>query len=877
MKLTALRLYNVKRFGGEGVAIENIGDGVNVLTAANEHGKSTAFEALHALFFQPHTGTGNAVRQLRPYSGGNPLIEADIETADGRYRLTKQFFGGKRASVRDLDSGRLVAQADEAENIIADLTRGGSAGPAGLLWVRQGTTGLERQTNTELETDKRVRETLLTSVQGEVEALTGGRRMTEILAACEEELGRLVTATGRPKTGGRYAAKLEETAALESAEAELAAKVAALREALDTRRQARARLAEIDKPDEQAARRAAIAAAQTAFEAAKRHADVLKGAEAEAALALNRQQAAAAALADFRTAGARAAALETRLIELQSRRTAALARRAEAATAVETARAAITAAEAQEREHRELLTRLDAALRARDAAERLTALRAKLETAEAARAGVEAEDAALAALAIPDKAIAALEATEARLLRLRATQEASLPTLRVDYAPGATGRVSLGATPLEDGSELGVATTATLEIAGVGRLTLRSNRPADADAEIAAAEAQLRTQLAALGVDSLAAALKRRAEAQSRATARDLARQRLADLAPEGIQALQAEIARLTGQSAGALELKGDPAALKAALAAAEHEVATTRNSARELEPALAEAGTAVLEAETAHARIASEAAALAAQLGPAEDRPARLAQLEAEYAARAADFASAEARAAELRPLAHDLAAADATLSRLRSVEAAATQEAGQLRETLAVLNGTINAQAENAVEEAWQEAREALAAARAATARFETEIAVLTRLRAELVAARSAARDLYLKPVVTELLPLLNLLFDDIAITFDETTLLPHSVRRNGLDEEVERLSGGMREQLSILTRLAFASLLARDGRPAPVILDDALVYSDDDRIERMFNALHQRARDQQILVFSCRQRAFAQLGGNVLRFAPWTPPAS
>jgi uncharacterized protein YhaN len=97
---------------------------------------------------------------------------------------------------------------------------------------------------------------------------------------------------------------------------------------------------------------------------------------------------------------------------------------------------------------------------------------------------------------------------------------------------------------------------------------------------------------------------------------------------------------------------------------------------------------------------------------------------------------------------------------------------------------------------------------------------------------------------------------------------------VRRNGQDEAVERLSGGMREQLSILTRLAFARLLAQGGRAAPVILDDALVYSDDDRIERMFDALHQQARDQQILVFSCRQRAFSRLGGNVLRMQPWAP---
>jgi hypothetical protein len=39
-------------------------------------------------------------------------------------------------------------------------------------------------------------------------------------------------------------------------------------------------------------------------------------------------------------------------------------------------------------------------------------------------------------------------------------------------------------------------------------------------------------------------------------------------------------------------------------------------------------------------------------------------------------------------------------------------------------------------------------------------------------------------------------------------------------------------------------------------------------------MFTALHRQARDQQIIVFSCRQRAFARLGGNVLAMTPWKP---
>jgi hypothetical protein len=57
-------------------------------------------------------------------------------------------------------------------------------------------------------------------------------------------------------------------------------------------------------------------------------------------------------------------------------------------------------------------------------------------------------------------------------------------------------------------------------------------------------------------------------------------------------------------------------------------------------------------------------------------------------------------------------------------------------------------------------------------------------------------------------------------------------------------------------------------------PVILDDALVYSEDDRIEKMFDALHRQSRDQQIIVFSCRQRAFAKLGGRVPKMVSWTP---
>ena len=51
-------------------------------------------------------------------------------------------------------------------------------------------------------------------------------------------------------------------------------------------------------------------------------------------------------------------------------------------------------------------------------------------------------------------------------------------------------------------------------------------------------------------------------------------------------------------------------------------------------------------------------------------------------------------------------------------------------------------------------------------------------------------------------------------------------------------------------------------------PVILDDALVFSDDERIEQMFDAINRAGRNQQVIVLTCRARSFASLGGRQLQ---------
>lgn len=874
MKLTALRLHNVRRFAGRGVAIEDIRDGVNVLCAVNEFGKSTCFDALHALIFQPHTGTPGAVQALRPYSGGNPLIEADVATAEGGFRLAKQFYGGRRASVTDLASGRLVAQADEAERFIADLVHGGAGGPAGLLWVRQGVTGVERRSRGEEEGEKRARESVLSSVQGEVEALTGGRRMADVIATCEEELSRFVTPTGRPKAGGPYALALEERDRLTEEARRLETDVHNLHDALDERRKARARLAEIEKPEEEAARRRAVEAAQKAFEAAKAHGDALQLAETEAKLVRTRYEIARTTLESDRALCARGAQLQERHARALVARDAAVDRQRRAIAEGEAALNAIEAAEAEERETRELFLRLERAMRARDAAARLSNLKDRLERTEATRGEIEAGEAALRALALPQDALQALERAEMEIAALRAAETAQAPTLRIDYDAGVAGAIAIDGAPLANGEERALAGVTTLMISGVGALTVTARRSVGED-KFSALEKKRRALLEKLGVESLAQARQKDAQAKATKNELELARQRFLLLAPKGVEALRDEIARAENQEAEDLELKGDPIDARRAHEAAEQKLIERRNDARAVRPAREQADQALIEAEKALSAIASEVEGVEAQLGPVAERASRDAALAQEMAQAQAPLADAEAKLAKLRVDAPDLDNAQATLVRTRSAMEAASKEAARLREQLADLNGRIRTRSDDAIEEQWREAAEACEAAAAHVARFEREMALLMRLRDALNAARSAARDHYFEPVMRELRPLLGLLFEEATVVFDDQSLLPQSVQRYGQVEEIERLSGGMREQLAVLTRLAFAKLLARDGRPAPVILDDALVYSDDDRIEKMFDALHRQSRDQQIIVFSCRQRAFAQLGGNILQMTDWTPP--
>ncbi|WP_339948596.1 AAA family ATPase [uncultured Albimonas sp.] len=861
MRIRAIRLTDVRRFDRP-VAVEGVGDGLNLLCAPNEAGKSTLFDALHAAFFLPHRSQAKEAKALRPRVGGAPEVTVEIETEDGRFEIAKRWFSRPMAEVRRVPPGggapELEAKADEAEARIARLVGAAdNRGPAGLLWVRQGEQGLGG--------DPGLRRDLLSSVTGEVEAMTGGRRMDRARARAQAELDRLATTTGRAKTGGPWKAAQDEAEALELEVARLEADAARLHDDLARRRAVRRELAELTEPAAVAAREAALQAALTAHADAERHAERLRAALSAETMARLALDASRDRLSRLHAAQAEREEAQSLAAEAAKSHASAAAERRAADAALRAARETAETAAAARVEADSALARAHEADRAEDQRRRRKSLTDALATAETLRQQREAAEAE-ARLGPDAKALRKLEDLSGEVRARRAARDREAMALVMRHAPGAEGAVTLEGAPLAEGARLPIPGGAVVELRGLGALSIEPGRGAGDAGAVTAAEQALTQALEALGQPSLAAAraaFDRRQDADSR---RREAEARLAALAPDGLPALRQALAALPAPA----ETEAPPvpeaqAAAETARAAHATAVAAQREADREDRAA-----------EQVETRAAAAADAAAARLDRARLALEALAERDADaLAARIADeetaLEDAEAARRTFADTAPDLEAAQAELARARGVARNAADSRERLEKQQIELSTRIEMLASDAVEEELADARARRARAVAAADRLGFEAQVLQRLLAALDEARSAARDRWFAPVMAELRPLLALLWEDADLRFDEAEVAPAALLRRGADEPFDSLSGGTQEQVAILVRLAFARMLATGGQPAPVILDDALVHTDDDRIERMFRALHRQARDMQIIVLSCRQRAFRDLGAHALDIAP------
>ncbi|ABD55489.1 AAA family ATPase [Jannaschia sp. CCS1] len=860
MRLRALHLGNVRKFAGQRASITGIGDGITVVSEANEFGKSTFFDALHALFFEKYSSAAKPVKNLQPYARGAVEVAAEIETDAGHFRVEKTFLKGSgSARVLRLPGEAVVAQDDEAERWLLDLLGSDKNGPAGLLWVRQGVTDLAVDSKVDGARQLDERRDLLSSVSGEIDAMTGGRRMDRVMKRVAEELKGLVTATGKPT--GAWRTLNTDIAGMKEDLAALTAQIDRLSGALAARRQVEAQLAHLDQEEARAIRGAALAKAEVDFANAKAHAGQVDRAAQTHRLAEIEAQAARDKLDVFLAAVERLTTAQAAVTQAQdvlrdamretgqrdSMLTQMRATRSEAQQAVSQARADQEAARKQ--------------AEARAARVRADDLKNWLQQIEDAQKTRDAAHAKVAASSATPEWLRRVEEAQSDVAAQTATLAAHAATLRMTYDGEA--RALRDGSPLPGGQDLALHGAVELTLPGIGTLSLQVPEVSDTDLTRAmSTRDDLLATAAASDIQDARDLTAQRAVAEQE---RDTADAILTTLAPGGPDGLRAQMAaaELAAGEVNDTPLP-EPEALTKTLDRAQAADIEAQATLTVAETAATQAREAAIRAQAA-ADAAQQALDMARAAAGAEDtREAVKTELIRANAVAADALKTTATALATLREKAPDMVTAEAEVTRARTAIRAADEQTQKARIRVAELSAEIRALSEAGIEETRDTLAGELDTARARAARFAAKAAALQRLQAALDAERTAARDTYFGPVQAELKPLLSILYDDAGLQFDSDSLLPAGLTRAETEETLDRLSGGTQEQIAILTRLAFARLFKRQGRHMPIVLDDALVYSDDGRIVRMFTALTRVAQDQQILVFTCRTMAFLSLGG-------------
>jgi DNA repair exonuclease SbcCD ATPase subunit len=137
-------------------------------------------------------------------------------------------------------------------------------------------------------------------------------------------------------------------------------------------------------------------------------------------------------------------------------------------------------------------------------------------------------------------------------------------------------------------------------------------------------------------------------------------------------------------------------------------------------------------------------------------------------------------------------------------------------------------------------------------------------------LSAARREVQERLLAPVLERVHPYLQSLLPGVRLRMDEDWSVL-GLEADSQEQDFDALSGGAKEQVSILVRLALAEVLgsASGGEGLPIVLDDCLVNTDDERHADMLRILYKASRKQQILLFSCHDVPWGGLG-ETRRFA-------
>jgi hypothetical protein len=134
---------------------------------------------------------------------------------------------------------------------------------------------------------------------------------------------------------------------------------------------------------------------------------------------------------------------------------------------------------------------------------------------------------------------------------------------------------------------------------------------------------------------------------------------------------------------------------------------------------------------------------------------------------------------------------------------------------------------------------------------------------LRSVMARHRDATRLRYVDPFRNQVERLGRIVFGDSFEVDIDSGLRICSRTLAGRTVPYESLSGGAKEQMGIVARLAGAVLVAKEDS-VPVVIDDALGFTDADRLTKMGAVFNAVGGDGQLIVLTCSPQRYASVAG-------------
>ncbi|MYB40495.1 AAA family ATPase [Candidatus Saccharibacteria bacterium] len=894
MKIRSLAVNQFKKFTSP-TRLGGVEDGLNVVVGPNEMGKSTLLDALRAVLFEKYSSRAQPIMALQnDRNQAAPVVELAIELDDGLYRITKRFVKKPYARLACPDGRNL--EGDTAEDTLRALLDFHEPGKTGakpetlgmwnVLWVQQG------QSFGALELPESARSSLHSALESEVGAVLGGRRGRALPKAIESQLGELVTSTtNRPR--GAYKELIDRVNTLRQELGALRVRRQDLTQTLADLEEAQENLQRLSIGDrDRADRKELDEARERHSQLAELEARIEAGCTERELRSRTLQQAEQAVearirlKADVKTEMEALEAAGSKLTGVREEEEVARSKVDGLRGGVRQAETSLTKADEAVSQHRRVLSAAERQARVSD-------LEARFEKAQAAEDLQGKAQQAAAAILVTDEAIEGIREAAQRRDSIRSRLDAAATVISFDMSEGCISGIDVNEEPLmADGRTVRSVEPVTITIPGRGRILVE---PAIKDRDRLLrqqrdAATALREALEEAGAKSVSAAEDQYSRRLSLLRDAELSRQGAELHAPAtidyeaGAKALADYIEglrRVLQREMEELDLQALPTRRDAETA-----LRTAQEQADEARSVLDTARAALSGPEDTLGQLQTEIATLQGRYDESKDRLERLhvevTQAEADCSDDDLQSNTDSARTAlseqetaierlEEKRSDETLPQLKARIGRLEKALRERREKRAKLETEVVGLRSRVEAAEGAGLDEAIEQWACELELAKEEKRRHDREVEVLGLLLSTLRSAEQEAKEQYLSPVLKRVRPYLQLLFPGADIRIDENLHVAGVVREAGYEEAFNHLSMGTQEQIAVLVRLAFAEMLVEQGHPATVVLDDALVFSDDRRMGRIFDILNMAARNVQVIVFTCREQLFEGLGGRHLSLAP------